>query len=287
MNFLQIFRDTISIKILTLGDYTLHLGMLIAALVTIIVAYFLSGVIRKSLTRYSERSKDNQAQIYTISRVVHYVILVVAFMFGFSFLGISFDKLAIVLGALGVGIGLGLQNIVNNFVCGIIILFDRSIKIGDFIELESGTFGEVKEINIRSTMIRTSENVDILVPNSEFINGRVTNWTLEEDIRRFRIPFSVAYGTDKELVKRCVLDAALKIDHTLTGNNREPQVLMTGFGDSSLDFTLLVWVKSESVKRPALLTSDYLWALDDAFRQFKIEVPFPQRDLHIKGKVNL
>lgn len=283
MKYLDVFQETLSLSILSVGDYKLHLGMLLAACVTIIAAYWISRILRKSLGRYAERSQHNQAQIYTINRVIHYVILVLAFLVGSSFLGLSFDKLAIVVGALGVGIGFGLQNIVNNFVSGIIILFDRSIKMGDFIELESGTFGEVKEISIRSTMIRTSENVDILVPNSEFINGRVTNWTLEEDVRRFRIPFSVAYGTDKELVRRTVLDVALTIDHTLSGKNRNPQVLMTGFGDSSLDFALLVWVKADSVKRPALLTSDYLWALDDTFRTFGIEVPFPQRDVHIKN----
>ncbi|NVK37582.1 MAG: mechanosensitive ion channel, partial [Gammaproteobacteria bacterium] len=217
--------------------------MLVAASLTVIVAYAVSKLIRKSLSRFSDRSRGVHAQIYTVNRVIHYGILIIAFLVGCSFLGISFDKLAIVIGALGVGIGFGLQNIVNNFVSGIIILFDRSIKVGDFIELESGTFGEVKEINIRSTMIRTSENVDILVPNSEFINGRVTNWTLEEDIRRFRIPFSVAYGSDKELVKKCVLEAALEVDHTLEGGGRDPQVIMTGFGDSSFDFCLLVWVK--------------------------------------------
>jgi len=284
MQYFDSFQAALSFKMLTIGDYTLHLGMLLAALVTMLGAYWFSRILRKSIGRYGAHSQHNQAQIYTINRIVHYVILVMAFLVGSSFLGLSFDKLAIVIGALGVGIGFGLQNVVNNFVCGIIILFDRSIKIGDFIELESGTFGEVKEISIRSTMIRTGENVDILVPNSEFINGRVTNWTLEEDVRRFRIPFSVAYGTDKEMVKRCVLDAALNVDHTLSGNNRDPQVLMTGFGDSSLDFALLVWVKAQSVKRPALLTSDYLWVLDDTFRQFGIEVPFPQRDVHIKYK---
>lgn len=284
MKFFDVFQQVLTFEMFSIGDYTLHVGMLSAALITIVVAYWLSRIVRNSLMSFSEKDKDNHPQIYTVNRVIHYTILILAFFVASSFLGISLDKLAIVLGALGIGIGFGLQNIVNNFVSGIIILFDRSIKIGDFIELESGTFGEVKEISIRSTMIRTGENVDILVPNSEFINGRVINWTLEESIRRFRIPFSVAYGTDKELVKRCVLDAALKVDHTLTGKNREPQVLMTGFGDSSLDFALLVWVKAQSVKRPSLLTSDYLWMLDDTFREFNIEVPFPQRDLHIIKK---
>ncbi len=283
MKLLDVIESILSLNLLTIGDYVLHVGMLVAASVTIIFAYLISKLIRKSLSRFSDRSRGVHAQIYTVNRVINYGILIIAFLVASSFLGISFDKLAIILGALGVGIGFGLQNIVNNFVSGIIILFDRSIKVGDFIELESGTFGEVKEINIRSTMIRTSENVDILVPNSEFINGRVTNWTLEEDIRRFRIPFSVAYGSDKDLVKKCVLDAARDIEHTLTGNQREPQVIMTGFGDSSLDFALLVWVKAESVKRPAVLTSDYLWELDNAFREFGIEVPFPQRDVHIKN----
>ena len=276
-------QSLMSVDLISIGDYHLTAIGAFAAVFIIFVGFALSKLLRNGLSRMATRRKELQTQIYTLSRLIHYVILTIAFIWSCTFLGISLDKLILVAGALGVGIGFGLQNIVNNFVSGIIILFEKSLKIGDLIELSSGVFGEVVEINIRSTVIRTGENVDIIVPNSEFINSQVTNWTMAENIRRFRIPFSVAYGTDKELVKKAALEAAAEVEHTLEGKARETSVLMTGFGDSSLDFALVVWVKSESVKRPALLMSDYLWKLDDAFRTYKIEVPFPQRDLHVRS----
>lgn len=274
----------LSFHLLEISDYVLTLGGVLAATLAILMGFVVSRVVRKTIAKIgSLRAQDSSAQIYTLGRIVHYVLMLISFIVATSFLGVSFDKLAIIAGALGVGIGFGLQSIVNNFVCGIIILFEKSLKVGDLIELESGVFGEVIEINIRSTLIRTGDNIDMLIPNSEFINGRVTNWTLEENIRRFRIPFGVAYGSDKDLVRKAALEAADSVSHTLKHNKRVPVVLMTGFGESSLDFELAVWVNSESVKKPAQLTSDYLWALDTAFRKYEIEIPFPQRDLHVRS----
>lgn len=283
MTTLEQFHKALNYNVLSIGDYQLALGGLVGACLIILVGYIVSRSLRKGLEKLSARRHGINTQVYTLSRLLHYLVLMIAFLWACSALGISLDKLTIVAGALSVGIGFGLQNIVNNFVSGIIILFEKSLKIGDLIEVESGLFGEVVEINIRSTMIRTGENVDILVPNSEFINGRVTNWTLAEDVRRFRIPFGVAYGSDKNLVKKAALEAAAQVEHTLIDEKRESLVFMTGFGDSSLDFVLVVWVKSQSVKRPAQLTSDYLWQLDDAFRKYGIEIPFPQRDLHVRS----
>jgi len=283
MSYLENVQAFLSFSLLEIGDYRLSAGGLLGAFVIFVVGWFVSRSVRKGLERFARGRAELNTQMYTLGRLLHYAILTVAFLWACSALGISMNKLTIVAGALSVGIGFGLQNIVNNFVSGIIILFEKSLKVGDLIELESGTFGEVVEINIRSTMLRTAENVDILVPNSEFINGRVTNWTLAEDVRRFRIPFGVAYGSDKELVRKAALEAAAEVDHTLDGEKRESIVLMTGFGESSLDFTLVVWVKSTSVKRPGQLTSDYLWKIDDAFRRYNIEIPFPQRDLHLRS----
>lgn len=184
---------------------------------------------------------------------------------------------------MGVGIGLGLQSMVNNFVSGWMLLLEKTIKVGDYIELANGVTGEVMEIYMRVTRIRTNDYVDILIPNGELASGQVTNWTLVENIRRFRIPFGVAYGSDKELVKKAALEAALTVSFTLNMKGREPNVWMTGFGDSSLDFILAVWCNPASVKRPTTMTSAYLWALDDAFRKYGIEIPFPQRDLHVRS----
>jgi small-conductance mechanosensitive channel len=173
---------------------------------------------------------------------------------------------------------------VSNFVAGLIILFEKSLKIADFVELESGVTGEVREINMRSTLITTNDNIDIVVPNSEFVNGRVTNWTMREAYRRVHIPFGVAYGTDKELVKKAALEAADNVAVTLTNNKlREPQLWFVEFGDSSLNFSLVVWLKPEAVKSPGAVHARYLWAIDDKLRQYGIEVPFPQRDLHVRS----
>ncbi len=182
------------------------------------------------------------------------------------------------------GIGFGLQTLVSNFVAGLIILFERSLKIGDFVELESGVTGEVREINMRSTLITTNDNIDIVVPNSEFVNGRVTNWTMREVYRRVHIPFGVAYGTDKELVKKAALEAAQDVPVTLTGHlRREPQIWFVEFGDSSLNFELVAWLNPDAVKSPGAVHAQYLWEIDDKLRKYDIEVPFPQRDLHVRS----
>jgi small-conductance mechanosensitive channel len=156
--------------------------------------------------------------------------------------------------------------------------------VGDFVELESGVTGEVKEINMRSTLITTNDNIDILVPNSEFVGGRVTSWTLREVQRRVHIPFGVAYGSDKERVRKAVLEAADNVPWTLHKvKGRQPQVWLVNFGDSSLDFELVAWLTPEAVKRPGAVQAAYLWEIETRLREYGIEIPFPQRDLHLRS----
>ena len=152
--------------------------------------------------------------------------------------GLDFTNLALVAGALSVGIGFGLQSIVSNFVSGLIILFEQTLRVGDYIELDTGLTGTVKSINVRSTLINTNDNIDIVVPNSEFVTARLTNWTLGERILRVRIPFGVAYGTDKELVRKAALEAAEKVPYTLSHMpGRKPDVWLVEYGDNSLNFS--------------------------------------------------
>lgn len=274
----------LSEEVVKFSGYTLTVGQLISSVVIFLATLVVSKVVQRALQRLSKPNRViSSAQLYIVGRFVHYIILLVGIFFAVSVLGIDLSKLALVASALGIGIGLGLQGIVNNFVSGLVVLLEKSLKVGDFVELSSGVFGEIKEIHMRLTVIRTNDNVDILVPNAELINGMVTNWTLEDNIRRFRIPFGVAYGSDKELVRKAVLDAANSVSYTLRTPNHMPSVWMTGFGDSSLNFVLCVWVSAEQVKRPSALTSDYLWAIDDELRKHRIEIPFPQRDLHLRS----
>jgi small-conductance mechanosensitive channel len=254
-------------------------------LIILIAAWWISKLLRSALQRVAEKRQTvNTSSIYTLSRILHYLILLVGIMVALSSIGIDFTKFALFASALGVGIGFGLQTLVSNFVAGLIILFEKSLKIGDFVELESGVTGEVREINMRSTLVTTNDNIDIVVPNSEFVNGRVTNWTMREAHRRVHISFGVAYGTDKELVKKAALEAANDVPVTLKTNVlRQPQLWFVEFGDSSLNFELVVWLNPEAVKSPGAVNAKYLWEIDNKLRKYGIEVPFPQRDLHLRS----
>ena len=264
------------------------LGLLRVALI-LTIALWLSKGIRRAITRVGERrGAVSQSSLYTFGRLVHYLVLTIGIIIGLSSIGIDFTKFALFASALGVGIGFGLQTLISNFVAGLIILFEKSLKVGDFVELESGVTGEVNEINMRSTLITTNDNIDILVPNSEFVGGRVINWTLREAHRRVKVPFGVAYGTDKELVRKAALEAADQVPWTLHKvKGRQPQVWFVEFGDSSLNFELIVWLTPEAVKRPGAVHAAYLWEIETKLGEYGIEVPFPQRDLHLRSLFGL
>lgn len=262
-------------------------GGLLRMLLIIIAAFVISTVIRRGLERLERRSNLSASIAFMFNRVLHYTLVLLGFLIALSSIGIDLTKFALFASALGVGLGFGLQAVISNFVSGLIILFERSLKIGDFVELESGVRGHVREINVRGTVITTNDNIDILVPNSEFVSGKVTNWTLRDTVRRLRIPFGVAYGSDKELVKKAVLEAAESVPFTLNGNNYRTQVWLTEFGDSSLNFKLIVWISGDAVSRPSGVEAAYLWAIETALEKYEIEIPFPQTDLHLRSYFGL
>ncbi len=254
-------------------------------LMILLVAFLLSRGIRYAIRRVSDRdSTGTQASLYTLSRLSHYTIIIIALFIALSSIGLNLSSLALVAGALSVGIGFGLQSIVSNFVSGLIILFEHTLRVGDYIELDTGLTGTVKAINVRSTLINTNDNIDIVVPNSEFVTTRLTNWTLGERVLRVRIPFGVAYGSDKEVVRQAAIEAAEEVPYTLTHiKRRRPDVWLVDFGDSSLNFLLTVWVNREGARRPTRTRAAYLWALETKLREHGIEIPFPQRDLNLRS----
>jgi small-conductance mechanosensitive channel len=250
----------------------------------IFTGWFLSRVFLHGIRKVNNRTRGGmqESSIMTLGRIFSFVIIGISLLIGFSSLGIDVTKLALVASALSIGIGFGLQNIINNFVSGIILLFERSMKVGDYIMLADGTRGEVREINIRSTVINTNDNIDVIVPNSEFVNFPVTNWTMNERFLRLKIPFGVAYGTDKELVRRIVVDAALSLPYTLNQTERQyPQVRLKNFGESSLDFQLVVWIKAEWANRPGRVIAAYNWEIETALVKHTVEIPFPQREIRM------
>lgn len=267
----------------------ISIGQAISAVVALLVALALSLLLRRALKRYTtRRANANQAALYTVSRLLHYALLVVGVLTALHLAGIPLSQFAVFAGAIGVGLGFGLQAIFSNFISGLILLFDRSLKVGDFVELEGEIRGTVRAINIRATRITTNDHIDVLVPNSEFVTKRVVNWTHGSVNRRIRVGFSVAYGVDKKLIKKAALEAASNVPFTLSMEGRQkPQVWLVGFGDSAVDFVLAVWLTEDAARRNAAIRAAYLWELDTALKKYAIEIPFPQRDLNVRSLFGL
>ena len=276
-------------ELFSIGDAAVTALGLIRVVIAVTLAVMASRAVRAALGRVTARWPGMEhSSLYALGRVAHYTLLALGVVIGLTTVGVDFTNLAVLLGALGVGIGFGLQDTVANFIAGLVILFERHLRVGDFIELESGVAGEVREVRMRATRITTNDNIDILVPNSEFVRGRVVNWTLDEAYRRIHVPFGVAYGSDKETVRAAALEAAERTIHTLKEiPGREPQVWLVRFGDSSLDFELVVWLTPLAVKKPFVVPADYLWELHSAFERHGIEIPFPQQDLHVRSLFGL
>ncbi|HKJ80630.1 MAG TPA: mechanosensitive ion channel domain-containing protein, partial [Ignavibacteriaceae bacterium] len=214
-----------------------------------------------------------------VGTIIRYGVLVFGLVIVMQTVGINLSTLTVLAGALGVGIGFGLQNITNNFVSGIIILFERPIKVGDRIQV-GDVNGDVISISMRSTTVVTNDNISVIVPNSEFISSRVINWSHNDRNVRFNIPVGVAYKEDPEKVKQILLEVADKDEGVL--KSPKPDVLFVEFGNSSLNFNLRIWTNSY-ITTPAILQSKLYFEIFKKFKEAGIEIPFPQRDMHIKN----
>ena len=278
-------QPLLDFRLLHVSGLTITLGGVLLALLVVLSVWVLSRLSTRALARYAQHHKDvNQAALYTVSRLVNYLFLIGGLLLALDVAGIPLGKFAVFAGALGVGLGFGLQAIFNNFISGLILLFDRSIKVGDFVELDGDIRGTVRAIGLRSTRVTTNDNIDVLVPNSEFMTKRVVNWTYRSVNRRIRVPFGVAYGTDKERVKKAALEAAARVPFTLTTEGEHgPQVWLVGFGDSAVDYLLVVWLNEAASRRYTSVMAAYLWELDTALKTHGIELPFPQRELRVRS----
>ena len=254
----------------------------------ILVAGFLIGSFYKgriqdlSLNRHSLTTSTRTI----LANIGYYIILLIAFFMVLNVLGIKLSSLALVAGALSVGIGFGLKNIVSNLVSGLILMFERSVKIGDYVELDSTLKGYITDIRMRSTTINTNDNIDIIVPNQRFIESNVVNWTMRDNLRRFFIPFGVKYGTDPQQVMDIVMKAVMESEYRNEihdAPDKRNRVIMTGMGDSSVDFELLVWIEGAKMRRPKRTKSEFLVLIYKVLYENNIEIPFPQRDLHIRS----
>ncbi len=270
--------------IITLGETPFTLATILEFFLILTIGILVVRLLRRKAYKIlTERFAMSPGSVNSLTTLIYYVLILVVFLIALSGVGVNLKQVTIIFGALGVGIGFGLQTIANNFVSGIILLTERSIEAGDIVELEDGTTGEVRRISIRSTVIRTYDGLDIIVPNSELVSGRVTTWTYQDDWRRLRIPFGVAYGTDPQKVAQIAREAALSVPSTIEDAFHPIQVWFEGFGDSSLDFVLVVWIRMHHLKSKTGLRSDYYYALYRKLTEAGIEIPFPQQDIHIRN----
>jgi small-conductance mechanosensitive channel len=262
-----------------IGAFSFSLGGVLAFVGTIWLSFAISRFIRFELDEdVMPRMALPRGVPQTVSRLVHYAILLVGFLIAVTAAGIGFDRLVLLTGALGVGIGFGLQSVVNNFVSGLILLFERPIKVGDVVEV--GTLmGTVRRIGMRASSIRTWSGAEVIVPNGNLVSSEVINWTLSDRTRRVELAVGVAYGNEPQAVIDVLLEAARKRDDIL--DYPAPSALFVGFGDSSLDFELRGWTDrfDDFLRVKSALAVDVCGALAEA----GIQIPFPQRDLHLKS----
>jgi small-conductance mechanosensitive channel len=271
-------------ELVQLGKSSITIGGLAAAIVIIAAALLAARIAASGLRRVRGRATQAAPSIYIFEKLTTYGLIVFGVIAAFSTLGLDLSSLTLFAGALGVGLGFGMQGVVKEFISGLVLLFDRLIRIGDYIELQTGERGVVAEIGPRATRIRNNDDLDVLIPNSRLIEAPVTNWTHQNGTRRMHIPFIVAYGSDKERVRDAVLKAAHDVPFTMKDvGARKTQVWLVGFAPSGLSFELVVWPALEAVKRPNAAHAAYTWAIEDALRAGGFEIPLPQQELRVRA----
>ena len=261
-------------------------------LLIFIIGFSIATFYRKKITNGTIHYLKNTsiATRTMLANLGYYFLVAITFVFGLKSVGIDLSSLTILVGALSVGIGFGLQNIVSNFISGIILIFEKSIQVGHVIEIGTGLRGKVTQINMRSSVITTFDNIDIIIPNSTLIQNNVINLTFSDDIRRLNVPFGVAYGSDIDLVIKTVLDSLSNSNLIYLRNipEKAAKVRMVAMNTSSIDFELLVWINENPNENGigSSTMSDFLIFIYKTLQENNIEIPFPQMDLHIKKEIS-
>lgn len=263
----------------TVQDVGITASHLTVALLAILLSLILSAVIRSILhKRVFKKLKVDPGLEYALLKFTHYIILVLGVYIGLQSINIPLGALVGLFAVIGVGIGFGLQNLASNFTSGVILLMERPVKVGDRLEI-NGVWGDIVRINLRTSIIKTPDEISIIVPNSKLLDEYVTNYSYGNPRVRVHVPVGVAYGSDVELVTSILMSVAESSPRILKAP--APKVWFKEFGDSSLNFELLCWIPNAERKYDAI--SELNYAIDKGFRENQIQIPFPQRDLHLKS----
>lgn len=277
---IQFFREIWSRPYSTVGTFELSLRSLAAVALCLALLWLATWIATRMFRlQVLDKTALGEGHKFALQRFAAYFIFGLGFLTAVHALGIDLSSVAVFGGALGIGLGLGFQTIVKNFASGLILLIERPVKVGDRVQVDD-LLGDITHIGSRGTWIRTNENVVMIVPNSEFIEGRVTNWTANDRNVRISVPLGVSYGTNPERVRSVLMRVAR--EHADVLDEPPSDVIFKGFGDSSLDFELRIWT-ARQVTTPKVIASDLYFRIFAAFREEGIEIPFPQRDLHLRS----
>jgi len=267
----------------TIGGTKITIINVVYLIIFLIFFTFLSRIIREALqNRVLPRTRLDIGARASFVNVVIYTFWILAIYTGINILGINLSSLAFMAGALGIGIGFGLQNIVNNFISGIILLFDPSIQVGDMVQI-GDDWGTVNRINIRTTIIQTFDNASLILPNSEMISNKVTNWSFKDPKVRRQVDVGVAYGSDVQLVHKILLQIVNDMPEIM--NDPAPRVDFRDFADSALIFRIRFWISSPDYWLTA--PTELRFKIDEEFKKNGIEIAFPQQDIHIRSASGL
>ncbi|MEO1144953.1 MAG: mechanosensitive ion channel domain-containing protein [Cyanobacteria bacterium J06638_22] len=277
--FLRAVMNSFTAEVIPLGNTRYSLEDIIVLVLMILGVVIASKIIADLFkARILSLARLNRGAREAIAIILRYVLLLIGLFVLLPVWGVDLSSFAILASALGVGIGFGFQDIAKNFGSGIVLVFERPIQVGDFVEV--GEFlGTIERIGARSTLIRTLDQVSIIMPNSRFLEDEVINWSHDNPVSRLHLPVGVAYASDVDKVRDVLMEAAQ--NHPFILSHPKPHVLFQGFGDSSLDFELLVWTRDPS--KQLYIKSDLNFRIERLFRENQVEIPFPQRDLHVRS----
>jgi len=274
-------KSALEFKLFEIQDYSISpYNLLIVLLILITIRLMVKGLERLLKRQLSDKKNFTEGKLVAITKLGKYIIYVLGFILALKSVNINITPILIGSSALFVGLGFGLQEAFRDFVAGLMLLFEGDVMVGDVVEMENETVGVVKQINLRTSKVRTRDGIMMIVPNSQLTNDRVINWSNSNRLTRFRVDVGVAYGSDTRLVEKLLLECATE-EETIT-ERIKPFVMFNDFGDSSLNFSLYFW--SEEVWRIERTKSRLRFAIDQTFRDHKVTIPFPQRDLHFKSK---
>ncbi len=274
--------DLLQVQLFTIQNTPVTFLKLVIFVLLIIGFSFLASFVKRMLNnRVLPKFVKDSGLRYTLSRMSQYVVVVIGVFISFQFLGINMTGLAVIFGFLSVGIGFGLQNITSNFISGLIVLFERPISVGDRVSVNN-IEGDIQEINIRSTKVKTLDNISIIVPNSEFVSKDVINFSHGDPTYRLSVDVGVSYSSDLDKVLKALNEVAEESDDVM--ENPSHDVQLRNFGDSSWDMKLFVWIPD--VKKRYNVLNNLNQAIVRKFAEYEIEIPFPQRDLHVRSGLN-